>query len=87
MVVLNELGMLPPNDEKLEGIVLGALLIDSNAYSRVYALLEPNTFYNKKNRIVFEAIVDLAKERTGIDMITVTEKLKTKGLIEEVSEN
>ena len=83
MVVISDTGMMPPHDERMEEVVLGAMLIDSNAYARVYNQLSAETFYNKKNRYVYEAIAELAQEKVGIDMLTVTEKLTSEGKLEE----
>lgn len=41
VVVIGDMGLMPPSDEKLEEVVLGAMLIDSKACSRVYNLLCP----------------------------------------------
>ncbi|MBP3716733.1 MAG: replicative DNA helicase [Paludibacteraceae bacterium] len=82
--VLSEYGKMPPHDVKLEEAVLGALLIDTGAYARVSDTLKPECFYNQKNQIVYEAIVSLAAKQEPIDMLTVTEQLRSDGKLEEV---
>ena len=34
-VIISDYGIIPPNDKRIEDAVLGALLIDCNAFSRV----------------------------------------------------
>lgn len=82
-VIISEMGQMPPHDIKLEEAVLGALLIDTKAYDRVYDLLSPETFYDKTNRLIFTAIEELGKQNEPIDMLTVSEKLKKEGLLED----
>lgn len=84
MVVLSEIGMLPPHSYEFEEAVLGALLIDNTAYQKVYNLLCPETFYDAKHRKVFETIAELAHENTGIDILTVSDRLKKNGELENV---
>ncbi|MBQ0029979.1 MAG: replicative DNA helicase [Paludibacteraceae bacterium] len=80
----DEYGKMPPNDIKLEETVLGALLIDSAAYGLVTDILKPETFYQTKNRYVYESIRNLASKQEPIDMLTVCEQLRCDGHLEDV---
>ena len=79
----NEAGKLPPQAQELEDSVLGALMIEKDAYSTVADLLRPEVFYKDQNRVVYEAIRELAAKDQPIDMMTVAEKLKTQGTLEK----
>ncbi len=79
----NEAGKLPPQAQELEDSVLGALMIEKDAYSTVADLLRPEVFYKDQNRVVFEAIRELAAKDQPIDIMTVGEKLKSQGTLEK----
>lgn len=83
-VLLSDYGMLPPNDKRMEDAVIGALLIDCNAYSRICEKLIPDCFYSKENRIVYEAIEELGKANQPIDFLSVLDLLQKKGSLEEI---
>lgn len=79
----NEMGKLPPQAPELEDSVLGALMIEKEAYGTVADLLTPESFYKDQNRIIFEAIRALASKDQPIDSLSVAEKLKSMGTLEE----
>lgn len=79
----NETGKLPPQAPELEEAVLGALMIEKDAYGTVADLLRPEVFYNDKHRLIFEAIRALAAKEEPIDLMTVGEKLRQQGTYEE----
>ena len=75
----NEFGKLPPQAPELESSVLGALMIEKDAYMTVADLLRPESFYREQNRLVFEAIRALAAQDLPIDALSVAEKMKNQG--------
>ncbi len=77
----NDLGKLPPQAPELEDSVLGALMIEKEAYASVADLIRPESFYKDKNRLVFEAIRALAAQDEPIDVLSVVEKLKSQGTL------
>ncbi len=79
----NDLGKLPPQAIELEDSVLGAIMIEKDAYATVADLLRPESFYKDQNRLVFEAIRSLAAKDQPIDVLSVAEKLKTQGTLNE----
>ena len=79
----NEAGKLPPQALELEDSVLGALMIEKDAYGSVADLLRPEVFYKDQNRLVFEAIRALAAKDEPIDILSVGEKLKNQGTLEK----
>jgi len=80
----NELGKRPPQATELEEMVLGALMIEKDAYSNIADLLRPESFYEHKNGLIFEAIRALAVKEEPIDSYTVAEKLKSLGNLQEI---
>ena len=77
-------GRLQPHDDELEEAVLGALMLEKDAYMNVCDLLTPESFYEPKNQKIFEAISTLGLNQRPIDMITVTEQLRVNGTLAEV---
>ena len=59
----NEMGKLPPQAQELEDSVLGALMIEKDAYGTVADLLRPEVFYKDQNRLVYEAIRELVQKK------------------------
>ena len=79
----NELGKLPPQAIELEDSVLGAMMIEKEAYMTVADLLRPESFYKDQNRLVYEAIRALSAKEQPIDLLSVAEKMKSQGTLEE----
>ena len=79
----NEMGKLPPQAQELEDSVLGAIMIEKDAYGTVADLLRPEVFYKDQNRLVYEAIRELAIKDQPIDVMTVGEKMRTLGTLEK----
>ena len=79
----NDLGKLPPQAIELEESVLGALMIEKEAFVSVSDILRPDVFYKEQNQRIFEAIQALAVQEEPIDILSVTEKLKKLGTLEE----
>lgn len=79
-----EMGNIPPQATDIEEAVLGAMMVNTESVDQVMDLLTPTSFYDLKNRSIFEAMYDLFNERSPIDMLTVVEKMKQKGTLNEV---
>lgn len=85
-VLAPDLGKLPPQAIELEEAVLGALLLEKDAYGVVNEILKPESFYNPVHQMIYEAIQSLAMQetsKTNIDMLTVIEELKRLGNLEK----
>ena len=54
--VEDSLGRIQPQELDFERSVLGALLIEKDAYSLVSEILTPEAFYDPKNQKVYRAI-------------------------------
>ena len=80
----NAYGHVPPQALDIEEVVLGALMIDKDAFSIVSEIIRPETFYVSKNQKIYEAIRSLNQEQNPVDIMTVTEQLKRNGTLEEV---
>ncbi len=83
-VPANEYGKLPPQAPELEEDVLGAIMLEKDAYTMISDILKPEYFYKTIHQKIFEAIIELALQQSPIDMHTVTEMLRRKGTLDEV---
>lgn len=77
-------GHLQPQATDIERVVLGALMIDKDAYSMVSEILRPETFYEPRHQYIFQAIQTLNMEEKPADIMTVSEELKREGTYEKV---
>lgn len=78
------LGRLSPRDTDMEAAVLGALMIEKDAYTIVCDILKPESFYEPAHQKVYEAIQTLGASQQPIDLLTVTEQLKRNNTLDEV---
>lgn len=75
---------VPPHNEEAEISILGSLLIDKDAIIAVAPLLKPEHFYKREHRYVYEAILELYKERDPVDLVTVSDQLKKSKKLKKV---
>jgi len=78
---INELN-IPPYSEEAEQAVLGSVFLDKEAVIKVYDLLEKDDFYFDKHQIIWEVIVEHYTKHIPIDILTVSNTLETKNLLE-----
>ncbi len=67
---------IQPNAVEFEDIVLGACMLDRDILPVVATILKPDSFYNDKHKVIFEAIMALAIRHNPVDIMTVTQELK-----------
>ena len=79
-----EVGNRPPQALDVEEAVLGALLIEPNCIDEAMDELTPNCFYSEKHRMIFDAMRSLSNEHVPLDLLSVSQKLKTNGNLEIV---
>ena len=77
-------GKLPPQATELEEAVLGSLMIDRNALSKVIDILTPETFYLESHQLIFSAIKDLFGSSEAVDILTVAQLLRKGGNLDRV---
>ena len=80
----NIYGHIQPQAPEVEKAILGALMIDKDAYVEVCDLLKPESFYEPRNQFVYDAIVKLSMDENPVDVLTVTDKLMKMGKLDEV---
>jgi replicative DNA helicase len=75
-------GRIPPQAVEIEEQVLGAMLLEKEAVSKVIEVLDEEAFHAERNRRIFKAIVVLFERSEPADVITVAEELRRQGVLE-----
>jgi replicative DNA helicase len=78
------LDRVPPQNVEAEQSVLGAMLIEREAISRVAEFLQMGDFYREAHRLIYDAIIQLYNKNEAVDLITITEQLKKEDKLEAV---
>lgn len=77
-------GKLPPQAKDLEEAVLGAIMLEKNAFDTVIEILKPECFYVDAHQRIFNAMQSLANKSQPIDILTVAEELRSREELEMV---
>lgn len=70
--------ILPPQSVELEEAVLGAVMLETDALLSVCDILQPDHFYKEAHTTLYAAIIELKNNREPVDLLTVTNKLKSQ---------
>lgn len=70
---------VPPHSIESESSLLGALLLNNEAHGLIVGLLTSHDFYRYEHQEIFRAIVELIDNNMPADVITVNERLASKG--------
>ena len=76
----NTYGHLQPQALDFERVVLGALMIDKDAFSIISEMIRPETFYEPRHQKIYTAIQTLNMNENPVDIMTVTDELKREGM-------
>lgn len=68
-------GKVPPQDVQIEKVVLGACMLERDAFPIVSDILKAQTFYSDAHQRIFTAMVALSMDSKPIDSMTVCEQL------------
>jgi replicative DNA helicase len=76
-------GKVPPNHIQAEQSVLGCAMTHERALAEVTAILQSDDFYRPDHRIIFDAISQVYLSGKPVDIITVSDALDSKSLLEK----
>jgi replicative DNA helicase len=74
-----------PNDAAAEAAVVGSMILNREAIVTAMENIQAEDFYHKQYGIIFEAILELYNAGQGIDLVTVSSKLKEKDVPPEIA--
>ena len=76
-------GRQQPQNIEMEQAVLGAILIEQDAFARISEVLQPESFYDHRHQIIFDAVRSLNVQQRPVDILTVRDYLESQGTLEE----
>src|SRR6187402_283354 len=71
-------GKIPPQAKQLEEAVLGAIMLEKDAFDSVAEILKPECFYVEAHQRLYRAMQGLAQKSQPIDILTVVEELRSR---------
>ncbi|MDP3935138.1 MAG: DnaB-like helicase C-terminal domain-containing protein [Candidatus Giovannonibacteria bacterium] len=75
---------MPPQALEAEESVLCSIILDNSDLQTIKEILEPDDFYRTSHREIFTAILELADKGDPIDLVTLTNHLRSKDLLEKI---
>jgi len=78
---------LPPQSIEAEQSLLGCLMLDKNAITKVADFLRPEDFYRGSHQEIYQACQELFEKGEPIDFLALSNRLKEKGQLEEIGGN
>jgi len=75
---------LPPQDLEAESSCLASILMSKEALLRITEILQPEDFYLERNRLIYEAILELERKNLPIDLITLKQRLVDRNRFDRV---
>lgn len=80
----NKNGMIPPQAIELEETVLGACMLERDAFHKIEGMLTKEMFYKQEHQIIFGIIDDMVSANRSVDLMTVTQQAMQIGLLEKI---
>lgn len=75
-------GRIPPQAVEMEQAVLGALMLEKDALTKIIDVIRPEMFYKDAHREIYEAIYTLFQNSEPIDILTVKNYIQQAGKLE-----
>lgn len=75
---------VPPHSDDAEVAVLGAMLVDKDAVSKVFEVLDAECFYHDRHQTIFKAMIAMFERGITIDLVTLNNELSRAGDLERV---
>lgn len=73
---------LPPQSLDAEESIISAALLDNNILLDILDILSPEAFYKSAHKTIFAAITELFARDEPVDLVTLTERLKSKNQLD-----
>ena len=74
----------PPHSMQAERSLLGTILLDADSLIKVADIVAADDFYDRRNGIIYETVVKLYEKRRPIDLVTLSEELKSAKELENI---
>jgi replicative DNA helicase len=73
-----------PQSFDAETSLLGSLIIDPEGFIKIADVIKPDDFFNQQHRLIFTAMKALHDKHSPIDILTLSEQLKSAGNLDNV---
>jgi len=83
MVDITELEKIPPQNLEAEKSLIGSILLDKDAMIKIADMVDIEDFYKRAHSDIFETMVELYNKNEPIDVLTMSNRLEEKGLLEK----
>jgi replicative DNA helicase len=80
----NEITKLPPQNIESEQSVLGSLLIDKEAITKIVNIISPDDFYKDAHRLIFNGMIELYGRHEPIDILSLASLLTDKKQLDDI---
>ena len=77
-------GRIPPHSIEAERAVLGAILLNKDAFDTVSSIVKAEDFYSDNHRVIYEALVNIVGKNQRADYVLLSEELKKSQKLEAV---
>ena len=74
---------VPPHNIEAEQAILGGILMNNDAMNQVMDVLSPDDFYREAHMSLFEGMVNLYNRGEPVDIITLSQLIAKKDLLEK----
>ena len=75
---------IPPQSLEAEAALLGSIMLRPETMYEITDVVGSESFYSGKNRIIFEAMMDLFKKSSPIDLLSVSGRLREKNQLDQI---
>ncbi len=75
---------LQPKALDAEDGVISAIMLDPSAIDEATDIISPSDFYKTANQMIFQAMIDLDKQKIPVDLVSLAQYLKDNGDLEKV---
>jgi replicative DNA helicase len=75
-------GRVPPQAVDIEAQVIGAMLLEREAISKVIEVLDEDAFHADYHKKIYQAIIAMFERSEPVDTITMAEELRRRGHLE-----
>ncbi len=75
---------IPPHSIEAEQAVLGGIMLNNAHWENVIEHVIADDFYTAAHRLIFQEMETLTRQNSPVDLITLDQALKNKGVIQDV---
>ncbi len=75
---------VPPQDIEAEKALLGSIMISPGSLFDASDIVDPESFYAEKHKIIFKTMLELSGKSEPIDLLSISSRLREKNQLEQI---